>query len=459
MPEQPVDRACWLPVVFVAAMTIHLGCSSSVRMMPAPLAIREAGPDPFAVVSPERRTTSVEVFYATDRAPTSSDPSSATYGSGRSDSLRLGQARVRFGAEGWEWEELNARTAAGERPAITVTQVRETDALETGIQADGTGAAASMSAQGLPLKGGTVFAARVNAQLQSSTGGDLFIYVPGINLSFELGLRRMAEFGHYLGRDGVFVTYAWPAHDHPFAYGTDRRSARRSVEGFREFLRFLATETDAERIHLITSSAGAPVVSDTLAALRDERPGVPAAAVRQDTRIGEVIYAASDQSVDDFRAMLDSGAADMADHITIYSSSMDMGLVLTKVFGSGDRTIGRLPAHMRDDDAAHFAEWADRVTVVDVTNAMGPAGRGDFWAHRYWYLNPWVSSDLLGVLRHRLDPAQRALEPSEDGPMWRFPDDYAARLRAQLEACELRPEASGPEAGPAPGPEALSHSE
>jgi len=295
---------------------------------------------------------------------------------------------VRFGAEGWDWDELNARTAAGERPAITVTQVRETDALETGSDEDG-GASilASMSAEGLPLEAGTVFAARVNAQLESSTGRDVFIYVPGINLTFELGVRRMAEFGHYLGRDGVFVTYAWPAHDHPFAYGTDRRSARRSVEGFREFLRFLATETDAERIHLITSSAGAPVVSETLAALRDERPGVPAAAVRQGTRIGEVIYAASDQGVDDFRAMLDSGAADMADHITIYSSSMDMGLVLTKVFGSGDRTIGRLPAHMRDDDAAHFAEWSDRVTVVDVTNAMGPAGRGDFWAHRYWYLH------------------------------------------------------------------------
>ncbi|MFG0258997.1 MAG: alpha/beta hydrolase [Phycisphaerales bacterium JB041] len=448
MPGRRDARARWMALVLGAVVVAHVGCSPSVRMMPAPLAFREAGPDPFAAVSSERRSTSVEVFYATDREPTSPDRSSASYGSGRSGSVRLGRARVRFGPTGWGWDDLNARTAAGERPSITVTRVEETDVLETGVLeaggvgAGGVGSGASMSAEGLPRASGAVFASHVNAQLARSRGRDVYVYVPGINLTFELGVRRMAEFGHYLGRDGVFMTYAWPAHDHPFAYGTDRRSARRSVEGFREFLRFLATETDAERIHLITSSAGAPVVSETLAALRDERPGASADAVRSDTKIGEVVYAASDQGVDDFREMLDSGAAEMAEHITIYSSSVDMGLMLTKVFGSGDRTIGRLPAHMRDDDAAHFARWADRVTVVDVTNAMGPAGRGDFWAHRYWYLNPWVSSDLLGVLRHRIDPAARALVPSGDGPMWRFPDDYAARLRAQLEACDLRP-ASG----------------
>lgn len=437
MADRRAFRVCSLPLVFAALVAIVAACSPTVRMMPAPLAFREAGPDPFATVAPERRTTSVEVFYATDRAPTSSDPLRAQYGSRRSESLRLGSASVRFGPERWDWNEPNTRTAAGERPSITVTRVEETDTFESNN--DSPPATASMSAEGLPLVVGAVFASRVNAQLAGSRHRDLYIYVPGINLTFELGVRRMAEFGHYLGRDGVFVTYAWPAHDHPFSYSTDRQNARRSVAGFREFLRFLASETDAAKIHLITSSAGAPVVSEALQALRDERPIDPAKAIRRDTRIGEVIYAASDQGVDDFRAMLESGTADMAEHITIYASSMDMGLVLTRVFGSGDRTIGRLPAHMRDDDASHLAEWSDRVTVVDVTNAMGPAGRGDFWAHRYWYLNPWVSSDLLGVLRHRLDPAQRALVPSVDGPMWQFPDDYEARLRTQLEACDLAP--------------------
>lgn len=441
MPDRPAIRVLLL---FAAAVLALPGCSSAVKMMPAPLAIRQAGADPFATVSPVNRTTSIEVLYATNRAPSGSSSHRARYGSGRSETVRVGSASVRFGPEHWAWEDLADSTAGGERPAISVTRVQEFGVFRN---TDGTGdddaglaragPAASMSAEGLPTSAQTRFAETINDRLRHCADQDVFIYVPGFNLTFELGLRRMAEFSHYLGRDGVFVTYAWPAHSHPFAYGTDRRNAHESVAGFRDFLRFLVDHTGAEKIHLITSSAGAPVVSQTLLLMHEEHAGLSGSELRQRTRIGEVIYAASDEGTAEFREMMASGAAETAEHFTVYASSVDIGLVLTKLFGSGDTTIGRYPAHLTDADADLLRRHADRVTVVDVTNAIGPAGRGDIWAHRYWYLNTWVSSDLLGVLRHRLSPSRRGLTLSDDGAIWEFPPDYESRMREQLEDCAL----------------------
>jgi esterase/lipase superfamily enzyme len=266
----------------------------------------------------------------------------------------------------------------------------------------------------------------------------VYVYVPGFNVTFELALRRMAEFSHYLGRDGVFVAYAWPAHSHPFAYDMDRRSAMQSAGRFRDFVQYLAENTGAEKIHLIASSAGAPVVSGALVAMREECGAtMTPAQMRERTRLGHVVYAASDQDVDGFRAMLLSGADELAEHITVYSSSEDLGLVLTRHFGSGDKTIGRLPAHLTEADAALLRERAAHVTVVDATGALDDAGRGGMWSHSYWYLNSWVSSDLLGLLRHGISAERRGLVATRDGAMWGFPEDYPERLREHLMACRL----------------------
>ena len=62
----------------------------------------------------------------------------------------------------------------------------------------------------------------------------------------------------YVSDEAHFVAYAWPAHTHPFLYGVDRRQAMESIEGFIGFVRFLDERTEARRIHLVTSSAGAP---------------------------------------------------------------------------------------------------------------------------------------------------------------------------------------------------------
>jgi esterase/lipase superfamily enzyme len=406
-------------------------------MMPTPLAVLEAGDRPFAGVDPEERTPTLRVLYATDRAPDQPRKRGARYGSVRSDVVRLGEATVRLGPAGWDWDRLAAETASGSRPPVKVTDVQEFGVLGA-MRGPEAPRGASLSAEGLPSDAGLHFASLVDHRLDSCASREVYVYVPGFNVTFELALRRMAEFSHYLGRDGVFVAYAWPAHSHPFAYDMDRRSAMQSAGRFRDFVQYLAENTGAEKIHLIASSAGAPVVSGALVAMREECGAtMTPAQMRERTRLGHVVYAASDQDVDGFRAMLLSGADELAEHITVYSSSEDLGLVLTRHFGSGDKTIGRLPAHLTEADAALLRERAAHVTVVDATGALDDAGRGGMWSHSYWYLNSWVSSDLLGLLRHGISAERRGLVATRDGAMWGFPEDYPERLREHLMACRL----------------------
>ena len=50
--------------------------------------------------------------------------------------------------------------------------------------------------------------------------------------------------------------------------------------------------------------------------------------------------------------------------------------------------------------------------------------------HGYWYQNPWVSSDVLLMIKYDLGPAERGLVRGADGAVWVFPEDYPERLRA-----------------------------
>jgi esterase/lipase superfamily enzyme len=396
-------------------------------MMPAPLLVQDRGMGAFEPVSAAKRLTNVHVFYATNRVPEAAGESGARYSSANGWDVRLGTADVRLGAADWDWTRLTRETLDGSRPAIHVTRVEEYGLLSSNTQAL---AGASTLAGSHGREAEDRFASEINRTLAGCSRKDVTVYVPGFNLTFEEGLLRTTEFSYFLGHEGVFVSYAWPAHTHPFLYNLDRRHAIESIEGFVAFVRFLEERTDADRIHFITNSAGAPLMTGLLKTLRAEHAGLSPDELRRRTRLGQVVYAASDQDVEGFCAMLDAGTDEVCEHITVYSSSVDLGLILTWHFGSGDWTIGRLPANMTDTQADLLVRHARRVTVVDATEAIDQAGRGDLWAHKYWYRNPWVSSDLLQVIHDGAPPASRGLVPVRDGALWAFPPDYPDRLRA-----------------------------
>jgi esterase/lipase superfamily enzyme len=201
-----------------------------------------------------------------------------------------------------------------------------------------------------------------------------------------------------------------------------------SERNLREFLIFLAEETNAERIHLISYSAGAPIVTNALLHLRLLHASSTLEEIRTEVRLGHVIYAGADQDLDYFRNLYLDQFDDIAETITVYTSREDTGLVLSRLFTTGTARLGRAMEDLTENDLEALRQGTV-TSFVDVTDATRAAGGGDLWAHGYWYLNPWVNMDVISFLAHDLTPVDRALVREEGEAIWSFPKDYPQRIR------------------------------
>jgi len=53
-------------------------------------------------------------------------------------------------------------------------------------------------------------------------------------------------------------------------------------------------------------------------------------------------------------------------------------------------------------------------------------------SHGFWFEDPWVSGDLLGLLLLNAEPQRRGLEPQETDlgtRYWTFPPDFKERVQ------------------------------
>jgi len=144
-------------------------------------------------------------------------------------------------------------------------------------------------------------------------------------------------------------------------------------------------------------------------------------------KLGNVILIGSDVDRDILTGYLHDGALRIPDALTLYESSADSALGLSKlVFGRNrvGQTI-ELPV-----EAGRFFAQFPNLRLIDVSDAeAGTAGSG----HSYFRESPWVSSDVLMTLLYDLPPEQRGLLRTDDAnPIWSFPADYVQRLRAAL---------------------------
>lgn len=395
--------------------------------MPTPLIYRHDAADPFTLVAPDRRHTEVEVFYAVDRGPTGAADPYKAYGTARGESLRLGRATVRMGAENHDWATLVDETRRNTRPWLRVTHVEEfgelwtTAATPGGGEGEGNGSATGDPA-GEALRGpARRFAAEINARLAASHTRDIVLHVPGFNTTFVDPIDRMACLAHFLSRDPVCIAYSWPSWPTALEYDKQLVRARASVRNLRQLLLFLAAETDVEHIHVIAFSNGAQIATDALVQIRLANPGLGRDELRARLKIGHVVYAAADEDLIHFRGALLDRIDEAAESVLVYTSRRDTGLDLSRAVASNSPRVGQA--------REIFPDGPQRVTLVDVAHAQARSREDDIWAHSYWYLNPWVSSDLILLLRHDLPPERRGLVPGKDGP-WTFPDDYPARAAA-----------------------------
>ncbi len=422
-----------LGLMGVMFMTVILTACGQYRhkinLMPAPAVFADGEINPLPVGEPPESYHDFRMLYATDRKGSDDPETRPFYYNQAGFVVRLGQARVSAGYSDLPWEDVRRITLSKNRERdipLQVLSVNETDMLAH----TGTFFAPAPEDDPLPNGDGREFADLVNQRLITSGIREIYIYVHGYRVVFDIPVLVAAELRHFLGYRGAFIAYTWPSTPHFLAYIADVETSIHMARKLRLFLTYLAENTQVEKIHIIGFSAGSRLVVGTLEQLALIHADHSDAEIQSKVRIGNVIIVGGDVSRKGFAAAVADGLLRIPERVTVYVSSADRALIWARRIFRHQR-LGQMlekdtPARTLDFLRAHPS-----LELVDVTRAAGSTtGNG----HNYFSKSPWVSSDLLTLLAFDLDPEQRGLERMPDLPVWSFPADYIERLQKNLKA-------------------------
>ena len=388
------------------------------KLIPTPALFGKGSVGPFINTPPRDKSSLSQIYYATERQK-SNDV--RFYNSKRDQVLHLGKASVSLGPEGITWEEIARQTLQQKRGCDMVVAVKDIHEF---------GHLWTASSNDEPQKEkerqqSALFAEDINQKLKRSQKKDIYIFVPGFRVCFEDPLLVAKQFWHYLGYDGVFLAYCWPATPGLVTtYGHDVETTKYCSRNFRLLLEFLGTSTDVERIHIIGHSAGSRIVCSALNELRLKYSHQNEDQLRQSLKIGRVILIGADFDRMLLKSYYRDHILDLLQNVTIYVSRKDRVL---KIAGLLFKTP-RLGVNAKNDispAALKVLQTDPKINIIDTSFAPGVNQEG---GHMYLLTSPWVSSDMILLLQHGHNPARRNLQPREEGLYWGFGKDYGTKI-------------------------------
>ena len=254
------------------------------------------------------------------------------------------------------------------------------------------------------------FVFELREQIQASPYRAVLINVNGFRERFPTALRKTAFLAHVLDIDVPLLVFDWPGDQGstPRGYLRAQRVARESGAELAATLVLVLDELGADRVWLLANSMGAEVVVGAFSLLAAS----PRFADLQ-TEIEEVVLTAPDVSHQEFGAQFKDEINALVENLTIYVSSNDRALLMSRVLNRsrrlGESTVD--PANPdQSEEAARAFELveadSDRVTLVDVT----PVNRTRNF-HNFSLETPEFFDDLYMRLTNEEAPRTRLQYP------------------------------------------------
>jgi esterase/lipase superfamily enzyme len=416
--HHPAHR--WTRLLLAGICLLLAACQSPVRLMPTPVSFKNAEVDPFEAAGYKAQGTEIPVFYATNRGAIIEIPK-PLHTALPSEQLRMGVAHVQIGDENLDWEtlhRLSTTSEPGERPIVDLDRLEQRAKL--GPKESVAGSAEAQA-----------FFAQINQALAASPNSELVIYVHGSNNTVPRAAAQAAQFRHFTGRRVVVLSFMWPSAGSILRYLTDINNAAASVEPFAKLVEMLAENTQASKIDIVAYSAGAQVTSPALTLLGQPRPGETQEQQRQRLRLGQIYYAAPDL---DTRRFVDELGKyiHLTDRVTIAANLNDSALRAAAIINRASRAGRPNPTELSPEQTAFLADASQKLRFdlvkVDPNDIPGLP----VTSHAFWYEDPWVSSDLLGLVLLDVEPRRRGLD-EQQGPggqfrYWTFPPDFYERI-------------------------------
>ena len=221
------------------------------------------------------------------------------------------------------------------------------------------------------------------------------LFVHGFNVPFANAVRRTAQIAYDLDFPGVALTFSWPSQGNPAAYTVDKQMAEWTVPHLVQVLMDLKSRTGVGKIHIIAHSMGTWILTQALVAARNQG---------FDLDLNNVILAAPDIDADVFKSQILPRVRESTRHLTMYSSSDDAALIVSRAINGNDR----------------LGLSGDHLTVIEGMDTVDASGIDtSLLGHSYFGNHEAVVRDLLGLIVRGLEPSGRSLHQGNLG-QWLF---------------------------------------
>jgi len=254
------------------------------------------------------------------------------------------------------------------------------------------------------------FFTKVAERVRRSKASNAFLFIHGYNITFEEAAKRTAQMAHDLGFDGAPTFYSWPSQGSvdPIAYTTDENNIEWSQANIRNFLEDFFARSKARNIYLIAHGMGNRALTRVVVSLLADKP-----ILRR--RLKEVILAAPDIDADVFKRDIAPALAAANLPVTLYVSSKDRELALSKkvhggyaragnpgrgmIVAPGIETVDATQVDTGLIGRTYYAEAGPVLTDICYRIRDGKKADERFGLRpvrtpsgRYWVLKPWINT-------------------------------------------------------------------
>jgi len=183
-----------------------------------------------------------------------------------------------------------------------------------------------------------VFESHLEDALLVSKRKEVLLFVHGFNTSFAAAALRAAQLGVDLEIDGAIALFSWPSKGSMLSYLKDRNELLKdTIEQLRDLIGKCLISTGAEKLHIVAHSMGCEFALQALESLRLSM--APTLTSSPPCVIDEVVFASPDVNATDMASRLPA-IATLSSRLTVYSSGSDFALTLSGLL-YGEERAGR----------------------------------------------------------------------------------------------------------------------
>lgn len=252
------------------------------------------------------------------------------------------------------------------------------------------------------------FTAQLRRQVEASPRRSLLVVVHGFREAFPSALRKTAFLAHVLDIDTPVLLFDWPGNQGSSlkGYRRARRVATDSGAELASTLKLIIEDVRPERLWLMANSMGGQVVANAFSLLYRDPDFVDS-----QTEIENVMLTAPDVDHREFNEQFAREMKALADNVTVYVSSNDRALLVSRVINRGLRlgestldpeNPGQVESVTRLSDL--LEPGSDQLVLVDVT----PVNRTRNF-HNFSLETPELFDDLFQRFTSTERPQSRAL--------------------------------------------------